>query len=740
MADWTLIKEFKKTDWAATAIYNFERAFAAGLVWIPLTLIVNKETTASFLLFPLVYFVYLVPLRLVTYFVCNLNIPLVCPILGFLAMFGSIAVVVGDPVVYLLYRVLPAGIIPVLKPKFFHFDVIVFVTKTKIPEDFHADEGVTYAPDPPGGHLQEDFANLSSPVSTARTTSAANEIGSDYAQSVMTEGLIKQAVLLELENSEESREKAHFLWEQALKIGNLSKHDNLLCHYYLGAYHQGKENLVEAIRHREAVVVADPELTSLVEEDPGLRAAQRNDLYKSLSAAYQFYARTTVKEAQGVEGAIRYMEEKLGIIGRMAAPSLLVELASYYGLTGRHGKAREIFREAAHAPTYGSEFQEKAKASAVEFLSEDVPAEASEKSEEIVKQGPAPVFGELETKRRSPAIKWALIGLVGIGAIAGSVLVLMPSQYKEYFKKAQEAYRSGNYAEALTLANLAKEKKTTTELTNFETKVHYQIKQIEARQAAERLQREYDELYQKARAAFGRRDFAGALDYARLAMGIKRTAEIGTLVRQIRSARSQQQEKESQKTLISSDDAAYQLAVQLNTERSYSEYIQAYPKGKNTLAAEIQLATLQGRRERAQLAAQSNSVPMPQSSGVTGTAEANKQEGTGSKSEPSSLAKFVGNWEFKWENGGPPLPLSISQHGGLLSVQLSRLSGNGAVANRGAGIIWTLNDQWPGAQSKNDFTCQMDGDRISGHSTQVISYSDGRTQVVERKWHAYRVK
>lgn len=622
MDDWAVFKDYKKTAWKATAIYNLERAFAAGLVWIPLALIINKKTTAALLLFPLIYFVYLVPLRLVAYIICNLDIPLICPILAFASTLSSLAVVVGDPLIYFLDGVLPPGIIPADKPKFFNFDVIVYLKKPpEAAEPPAAEEEEAYSP----AHLQENslrkgFQDIPSASSPIKSEEMGNDSGSDYAASVMVESLIKQAVLLELEDSEESEEKAHFLWEQALKIGNLSKHDKLLCHYYLGAYYQGKENLIEAIRHLEAVVAADPELTSLVEEDPGLRAAQRNDLYKSLSAAYQFYARTTVKETQGVDGAIRYMEEKLGIIGRMAAPSLLVELASYYGLTGRHGKAREIFREAAQAPTYGSEFQEKAKASAVEFLSEDVPPEASEKSEEIVKQEPAPVFGELETKRRSPAIKWAFIGLVGIGAIVGSVLVLMPSQYKEYFKKAQEAYRSGNYAEALTLANLAKEKKTTTELMNLETEVRYQIKQIEARQAAERLQREYDDLYQKARAAFGGRDFAGALNYANLAAAKKSTQEVDSLIRRSRLALDGQRAREEQEAQRAGDEAAFQLARQLDTELGYAEYLRAYPEGRYRSLAERLQTFLRSKQAQNQSTAVQGPVPIAQPTTTPGTA------------------------------------------------------------------------------------------------------------------------
>lgn len=618
MAFYSFKEDYKKTAWKITFIYNLERSLSAGLTWIPIGLLINGKTTASLLLLPLIYFTIMVPIRVVAYYLVKFNVPVLGPAMALIAWFCSLIIVVGDPLLFVLHKILPAGYIPIEKPRFFHFDVIVYLTKPDEPVEFPPEEEAYSTPYAPAGHVQENLNE--EPASASRIMGAGDDIGSDYAQSVMTESLIKQAVLLELEDSEESREKAHFLWEQALKIGNLSKHDKLLCHYYLGAYHQGKENLVEAIRHREAVVVADPELTSLVEEDPGLRAAQRNDLYKSLSAAYQFYARTTVKEAQGVEGAIRYMEEKLGIIGRMAAPSLLVELASYYGLTGRHRKAREIFREAARAPTYGSEFQEKAKASAVEFLSEDAPAEASEKSEEIVKQEPAPVFGELETKRRSPALKWALIGLIGIGAITGSVLVLMPSQYKEYFKKAQEAYRSGNLAEALTLANLAKEKKTTTELMNFETEVRYQIKQIEARQAAERLQRDYDDLYQKARAAFGGRDFAGALNYANLAAAKKSTQEVDSLIRRSQLALDGQRAREEQEAQKAGDEAAFRLARQLDTELGYAEYLRAYPEGRYRSIAEKLQSFLRSRSAQNQSTAVQNPIPIAQPKTTPGTA------------------------------------------------------------------------------------------------------------------------
>ena len=453
MSDWTLVKDFKKTDWKSTAIYNLERAFAAGLVWIPLTLIVNKETTASFLLFPLVYFVYLVPLRLIAYFICNLNIPLLCPILSFCSMFGSIAVVIGDPLVFLLFRILPRGYIPVENPKFFQFDVIVYVMKVEkeAQPEYSQSEGSETQAYSTSRRAEESPASFVAPT-TASEDGLGNEApGVSFADSVVANSLIDQAVVLEANGDSGSAEKAHILWEQALRMGGLSPRNELLSHYYLGPYYQQRESLAEAIKHNEKVAIADPNLTFLGESDETVRDLLRADLFKSLTAAYQFYARTTIKEREGIESAIGYIERKLGIIGKMAAPSLLVELACLYGLEGRHQKAREAFGRAVEAPTYGSDFQEQAKKSAADYLAEEAHAETeTRKAEEpaqkktaIVSQEDPLFLGNEEIKKGSPALKWAGGGTVGVGAIVGLFLVLMPNPYKEYFTKAQEAYRGG---------------------------------------------------------------------------------------------------------------------------------------------------------------------------------------------------------------------------------------------------------------------------------------------------------
>jgi HEPN domain-containing protein len=545
MSKWSFKEDFKKTDWKATLIYNLERAAAAGIVAIIIGLFLGEKIKIIYVLFgpivwPLVYITILLPLGLVTIWLSNQGVPFI----GLVTFVISFSVFVGDPLVWFANIVLPPRIIPVEKVKFINFALIVFLMK---PEPGELDESmeVSTFDSVQSADIQPD-SKLVQPLNISQRTEAGPrtpglEQDPGYAESVITKSLIDQAVLLEAKGDEESIEKAHILWEQALKIGGLSARDDLLCHYYLGPYYQSKENLAEAIKHNERIAISDPNLTFLNERDDTVRILLRADLYKSLSAAYQFHARTAIKEHEGLKSAIGYIERKLRIIGSMAAPSLLLELGSYYGLAGASG----TLERALEAPSYGSEFQEAAKTSASDFLKEEAAAKATIYNRDEISKAEKPLILDTEAAaKKSPAMKWAIGGVMGVAAVFAFILLLQPSQYKKYYSKAQEAFKNGNYSEALTLVNLAKEEKSTTETNSLDSEIRQKFRDIEVLAEQQKKQKEYETYYRKALDSYNAGNYDDSLRFAQRASEYSSTQDLKRLTNNIQTRIREQRQRE----------------------------------------------------------------------------------------------------------------------------------------------------------------------------------------------------
>lgn len=621
MAKWSFREDFKKTDWTATLIYNMQRAVGMGIVALFISIFSGEPFKVAFIFMPvvapLIYLAVLVPIGLVAAWFSDLGVPIV----GLVTAICSFYVLIGDPLVWLADMVLPKKIIPVEKPKFINFALIVYVMKPEH-DDLadNAKEVEEAVPDlPRSGAFQREFDAPPRAVNVGPSNpgGAPGPAGQTpgFVESVMTKSLIEQAILLEVEGDPDSREKARALWEQALKIGGLSARDELLCHYNLGSYYQDREDLDKAIGHHERIAVSDPGLAFLGESDQKIVAMARDEFFKSLSAAYQFYARTAIKEREGLEAATAYLERKVKVLGSAAAPSVLVELGLYHGMAGNHRRASETIRLALDAPDYGSEFQQKAKESAKEFLKEE--EEAAGKAAEEPRAGepaeaPLPILGPGPKEKRSPGLKWAVGGVLTVSAVAALVVLLLPSAYKEYYKKAQESYNRGDFAGALTLVNLAKEKKATADVLNLETEIRHRIQEQAAQAERIKRQNEYDDFYRRAVRAFDQRNLAEADNFARLAAERMATPEINSLRSRIQRTRAEQEQAEQSRRLAEADDAAFQLANRLDTQAGYEEYLRSYPDGEYREAASRRISYLTRRSSQTQAAPPSSPVPVPE--------------------------------------------------------------------------------------------------------------------------------
>ena len=588
----SLIDDLKKTNWKLTIFYNLQRALAAGLLWIPLTLIVNKETTASFLLFPLIYLMIIFPVGLIIKLLGAIlfRIPVVDFAVGLIWIFLSLCVAIGDPLVFVIDKLLP-GLIPVEKPRFFDLSLLILVMKrepSEMPETPVEYQGERFDILDAEEVLNDNYSFKQISNSSEKNESSQSEQKNEYVKSVMIRSLINKAILLEAEGNSHSVEQAHLLWKEALKLGGLTFKDELLCHYHLGSYYFSNDNIVEGIKHQERVILQDPDLNFLSAVDQSQKQQIISDINKSISAAYQYNSRKKKDGGEGIKAAIIYLEEKLNILKDKAAPSLCIELGSYYGIVGEHDKAREMMRRAFHAPTYGSEFQEKAKESAAEFLESEARESATARDSDKVKDDKPIFLGREPEERKRTGLKWVAGGFMGVTGILIAYLFLLPSQYKRYYTKAFETYNHGNYSEALTLVNLAREKKATTELSNLENAIRKRIREREAQTELQKKQNEYNTYYQKAQQSFKTGKYDESLRFAQRAAENISTQEVNRLISQLRTKIREQTEKER----IAADDNAFILAFHANNQNAYLEYLRLYPDGRHVAEAKERISRL----------------------------------------------------------------------------------------------------------------------------------------------------
>lgn len=140
--DFSFKRDFKIIDWKNTLILNLVRSVAAGIVWGIIMFVVamgNGGGEHFFkilpvlimypLLFPLSYLIFCLPMGLVAGFLSSRGIPFV----GWIAAFFSLFIAVGDPLVFFFHKYKPQ-LVPVDKPGFFNFRIIIFVLREIVPE------------------------------------------------------------------------------------------------------------------------------------------------------------------------------------------------------------------------------------------------------------------------------------------------------------------------------------------------------------------------------------------------------------------------------------------------------------------------------------------------------------------------------------------------------------------------------------------------------------------------------
>ncbi len=118
---WT--RDFKHVSWPDTLKYNFVRSAAAGIVWCLLGLLSGaKWQSFQMLLFPICYFIFMLPLGMLTGWLSGRGVPWV----GLFAAFVALSVAIGDPLVFALKKAKPE-LLPVDHPRFFSLRVVIFV-------------------------------------------------------------------------------------------------------------------------------------------------------------------------------------------------------------------------------------------------------------------------------------------------------------------------------------------------------------------------------------------------------------------------------------------------------------------------------------------------------------------------------------------------------------------------------------------------------------------------------------
>jgi hypothetical protein len=124
MSDFSLKRDWKNIDWKATFMYNVFRSVCATPLWVLFSSLLEKHFVWQMILFPLVYFAFWLPFGLICGWLARLGVPFI----GLLSIFSSLVIVIGDPIAWTVHKIKPE-LVPIDKPPFIDFHLIVFVTK-----------------------------------------------------------------------------------------------------------------------------------------------------------------------------------------------------------------------------------------------------------------------------------------------------------------------------------------------------------------------------------------------------------------------------------------------------------------------------------------------------------------------------------------------------------------------------------------------------------------------------------
>ncbi len=124
MTEFSFKHDLKYVQWGRTAWVGFLRSFFAGIIWAIFMMMQGEAFAQSvqMLLFPLIYYVFLLPFGMV----CGLLSSWGVPFVGLVTILFSVMIVIGDPFVFILSKI-NERIVPVENFGFLNFRLIIFV-------------------------------------------------------------------------------------------------------------------------------------------------------------------------------------------------------------------------------------------------------------------------------------------------------------------------------------------------------------------------------------------------------------------------------------------------------------------------------------------------------------------------------------------------------------------------------------------------------------------------------------
>jgi hypothetical protein len=218
------------------------------------------------------------------------------------------------------------------------------------------------------------------------------------------------------------------------------------------------------------------------------------------------------------------------------------------------------------------------------------PSRSEEK--EVRKKPPGLDFGQALDRAPRRWMKMLLWAVPVVAAIVALVLLAGPSPYRKYYKQALESHGKGNYDQALALVDLAKAKKNTLDLSSLEQTIRARMQEQKEREEQAIKQAEYDKYYRSAQEALNNGNYLEAESNAQLARERIATGQVVSLLAQADAKIQEQRERDYQNQQAAADDAAFQIAHNLGNTASYYEYLRAYPEGRNAAAARNKIALL----------------------------------------------------------------------------------------------------------------------------------------------------
>lgn len=151
--DFSFSRDYRNIKWGPTLKYNMLRALCAGIVVTAIGLIFYDELpnnnganlrfiATAWIIIPLGYPFFYLPMGIVLRFLGSFFSPFL-----FVAFCFSSMIAIGDPLVFLLHKAV-RNVVPVRKPAFLSFQMLIFVLDDGLEPDIHMEPDI---------HVESDF-------------------------------------------------------------------------------------------------------------------------------------------------------------------------------------------------------------------------------------------------------------------------------------------------------------------------------------------------------------------------------------------------------------------------------------------------------------------------------------------------------------------------------------------------------------------------------------------------------